>query len=542
MDRPGGRESSSVQERPVEPEQHQARPTVTEEMPPARRAWPVVTLMALVVLCIVGALAIRRWQGGQGLPEGLIQVNGRMEGDSVTIASKFGGRIAQLLAREGDTVVKGQVLVRIDDAQTRAQLDEAKAGLQMAIAQAQGANVNVTLTSATTSAQELQARGGIEQADRTIVGAHADLSRAVGGIASARAQLRIAEANAASAQAAVEAAGANELKSQAGLDAAHAQTTAEQANLRAAQALADSAQAAYERADHDALRLARLLTERAISEQAADQAELTAAAAKAQWESARRQVEAEEATLAARRAEADAARQQIVAADAAIGQARAQLTAAREQVAADDAGRSQAEAQARSARQMVYQAQARRQQAQADLNKARTAPQQVDISRTGHAQSLARVAQARASVHELESVLADLALISPVSGTVTDRMRDIGEVVSAGTPVLELIDLDRLYLKAYVPENQIGQIRLGLPVRIYVDAYPNTSFEATVGYIASTAEFTPKEVQTPDERVKLVYAVKLYVTNNAAHRLSPGMVADAIIRWKEGAKWQSPRW
>jgi len=74
------------------------------------------------------------------------------------------------------------------------------------------------------------------------------------------------------------------------------------------------------------------------------------------------------------------------------------------------------------------------------------------------------------------------------------------------------------------------------------DAFPDEPFAATVRYIASQAEFTPKEVQTPDERVKLVYAVKLYLDANPDHRLTPGLPADAVIRWQESASWAKPRW
>jgi len=122
-----------------------------------------------------------------------------------------------------------------------------------------------------------------------------------------------------------------------------------------------------------------------------------------------------------------------------------------------------------------------------------------------------------------------------------ERMVDVGEVVTAGAPLLELVDLDRLYLQVYVPEVQIGRVRLELPARIYTDAFPDQPFQATVRYIASKAEFTPKEVQTPDERVKLIYAVRLYLTDNSDHRLTPGLPADAIIRWKDGVAWAKPR-
>lgn len=149
--------------------------------------------------------------------------------------------------------------------------------------------------------------------------------------------------------------------------------------------------------------------------------------------------------------------------------------------------------------------------------------------------------QLEAALNEAESVLADLTIRAPANGTITTRMVDIGQVVTAGAPLYEVVDLDRLYLKVYVPENQIGKIRLNLPAHIHTDAFPDRPFEATVRYIASKAEFTPKEIQTPDERVKLIYAVKLYLKENPNHQLTPGLPADAVVRWKEDVAWVKPK-
>ena len=149
---------------------------------------------------------------------------------------------------------------------------------------------------------------------------------------------------------------------------------------------------------------------------------------------------------------------------------------------------------------------------------------------------------AKAMLLEVQSVLADLTIHAPASGTITTRIADKGEVVAAGSPLFDIVNLDRLYLKVYIPEKVIGKVRLGLPARVYTDAFPDKPFPATVRYIASRAEFTPKEVQTPDERVKLVYAVKLYLDENPDHRLTPGLPADAVIRWQEGVEWANPRW
>jgi len=150
--------------------------------------------------------------------------------------------------------------------------------------------------------------------------------------------------------------------------------------------------------------------------------------------------------------------------------------------------------------------------------------------------------QAQAHADEVQSVLDELTIVAPLAATVTGRFVNIGEVVNVGTPLYELVDLDNLYLQVYVPEAQIGKVRLGLSARIYTDAFPAQPFPATVKYIASRAEFTPKEVQTPDERVKLVYEVRLYLDRNPQHRITPGLPCDAMIRWRDGAPWRPPRW
>ena len=153
-----------------------------------------------------------------------------------------------------------------------------------------------------------------------------------------------------------------------------------------------------------------------------------------------------------------------------------------------------------------------------------------------------QLAQARAALAEAQSVEADLTIRAPISGTVVTRATDIGEVVAPGAPLLDVVDMDRLFLKVYVREADIGRLHRDLPAQVYTDAFPGRAFPATVRYIASRAEFTPKEVQTPDERVKLVYAVKLYLDENPEHALTPGVPADAVIRWQQDVAWVPPKW
>lgn len=176
------------------------------------------------------------------------------------------------------------------------------------------------------------------------------------------------------------------------------------------------------------------------------------------------------------------------------------------------------------------------------LEDARVGPLRIRAQEASLAALESAQKQAQAHAEEIQSLLDELTIAAPLAATVTGRFVNIGEVVNVGTPLYELVDLDNLYLQVYVPEAQIGKVRLGLPAQVFTDAFPGRSFPATVRYIASRAEFTPKEVQTTDERVKLVYEVRLYLDANPEHRLTPGLPCDAMIRWREGAPWRKPRW
>jgi len=361
----------------------------------------VLIVAPILIVVAAGIYAVQRFVVSHGLPEGLIQANGRIEGDHITIASKFSGRVQELLAREGDTVHAGQVLVRLDDVQTRTRVEQARRGFEALESQVQTAHTSLAVLN-------LEVPLAIEAADA--------------GISSARAAV-------------------------------------------------DKARAVEDEARHDMERMRPLIAEQAVSRQQLDQAEV-------RWSVAKSEITA----------------------------ARSRLT------------------------------QAVKELAQVELGWKRIRTKENEVVTWERQRD-----QAEAATAEAESILADLTIVAPTSGTITTRMVNTGEVVVAGAPLLELVDLDRLYLKVYVPEVQIGKLRLDLPARIYTDAFPDQPFDATVRYIAAKAEFTPKEVQTRDERVKLIYAVKLYLAANPDHRLTPGLPADAIIRWRENVAWMKPK-
>jgi HlyD family secretion protein len=119
-------------------------------------------------------------------------------------------------------------------------------------------------------------------------------------------------------------------------------------------------------------------------------------------------------------------------------------------------------------------------------------------------------------------------LTAPFDGVVTVRQAELGEIMVPGTPVMTLADLDHIWLRAYINETDIGKIRLDQTATVKTDTYPGKSYKGRVSFISSSAEFTPKSVETHAERVTLVYRIKIDI-ENPTHELVPGMPADAAL-------------
>jgi HlyD family secretion protein len=336
------------------------------------------------------------------LPEGLIQANGRIEGDHITVSSKFSGRIQSLPVQEGDIVKSGQTLIVLDDTQVRTRVTQAEKAVASLNARVEALRMDL------------------------------DVLRKEVPLAIETAEAEVAHGLAVSAK----------------------------------------AEATEQQARKDALRLQQLVSQGAASRQRGEQNELASTVA------------------------------------------RNELAASRTSVT-----------------------RAKRQLAQVRLGWER-----IKV-REGELKALeAQLDQSRAALAEAESILSDLLIKAPSDGVILTRIADVGEMTAPGAPLLDLVDQDRLYLKVFVPEILIGKVRLGLPARVHTDCFPDREIAATVRMISSRAEFTPKEVQTPDERTKLVYAVKLYLNENPDHSMTPGMPGDAVIQWKEDAPWAPPRW
>jgi HlyD family secretion protein len=141
----------------------------------------------------------------------------------------------------------------------------------------------------------------------------------------------------------------------------------------------------------------------------------------------------------------------------------------------------------------------------------------------------AQVALAEAALAAAEAALGKLSLAAPFAGRVTVRHLEPGEIVAPGTPVVTLLDAADRWVRIYVPENRIGAVALGARCGIVSDTYPGKEYAGEVVFIASEAEFTPKSVQTQEERVRLVYAVKVRVLADPGYELKPGMPVDVTL-------------
>jgi len=137
--------------------------------------------------------------------------------------------------------------------------------------------------------------------------------------------------------------------------------------------------------------------------------------------------------------------------------------------------------------------------------------------------------EAQAALGALDARLGKTTLTAPFAGRITVRHKEPGEVAAAGAPVVTLQNPDDRWVRIYIPEDRMGAVHLGGEATILSDTYPDKRYPGRIDYISTEAEFTPKNVQTKEERVRLVYAVKVRVTDDPGFELKPGMPVDVEI-------------
>jgi HlyD family secretion protein len=159
------------------------------------------------------------------------------------------------------------------------------------------------------------------------------------------------------------------------------------------------------------------------------------------------------------------------------------------------------------------------------------ASQQMDATKAAYDAATSQLQLSRAALRTSAVRLKDSVVYAPLHGVVLKKNVEEGETVAAGEPVMTIGDLKNPWVKVYIKEDNLGFIKLGQKAEVQVDSFPGKKYEGTITYISSEAEFTPRTVQTREERVKLVFGVKVNVKNQHAE-LKPGMPADVKILLK----------
>ena len=395
------------------PIQPSTQPPTAESKPPRSR----IRMILLIAVVAIAAVAI--WEilfATPALPDSIVALSGRIEGDDSAVSPKTSGKILEVTVREGDTVTAGQVIARLDDAQVRAKEDQARAALASAQAKSQAARDQIAVLQDQLRQNQLQASQSATDADGRIRQAQADLTAAEADLKQQQAALRLAEFN------------------------------------------------------RDAY--TRLAKTGATSEQQGLQSEVQADQQAAAVAAAQRRVEA----------------------------SRGALTTA----------------------------QANLENPKIRASQASGTESQIAQQRSTIASTMAETVQAQAQLAQAQADRADLTVLAPFSGTVLTRAAEPGEVVQAGTAIVTLLDLSKVYLRGFIPEGQIGKVKVGQPAHIFIDSNSKQALDGTVLRIDPQATFTPENTYFRDDRVKQVVGVKLQLTQGIGFA-KPGMPADGEI-------------
>lgn len=403
------------------------------ESPRPTQAKPKLKRILPLLLGVV-AIGVGVWYVATRPQSDALEFSGRLEGYETDVGAKVAGRVMEVTVREGAEVKKGQLLVKLDDDEIRAQVQGAAARINSAKQQEQNAKLQLAVVESQISEAQLrwqQSKG--DTAGR--------VSQAEAEVATATAQLKQAEAEAVEAQAQLELA----------------------------------------QIDRD--RYADLVQEGAATQQQYDQRQTSFRTA--------------QATLESRRAAITAAQRQVSAAQGSLTQS--QTTSLNPDI--------------NNAQLQRFNTQLR--QAQAELKAAQ-----------------AEVANTQAERKRIQSQLQDLTINSPINGVVTTRSVEPGVVVTGGKTLLSVLDLNTVYMRGFIPQGDIGNVRVGQTAKVYLDSNPDQALTARVSAIDSEASFTPENIYFKKDRVQQVFGVRLEISEPGGFA-KPGMPADAEIELED---------
>lgn len=456
-----------------------------------------------------------------------LEVTGSLKSNqNIDLGSKISGRVARVYVDEGSRVRRGQLLIALDDADLRAQVAQAQAGVR-------AAQVRLNQTIVGLPAREQQVGTSIQQAEATLQSAQAryrqallnepaQVTTAESQVSTARQTVRTAAARVRQArqtarqtelqaEAEVKRAQAGVSSAQAGVAAARArlaevQRGARDQQIASAQAQVRLAEAQLRDADTELNRARRLFAGGAAPRSLVDTAQTRYDVNQAQLESARQNLslvregatneQVRQAEEAVRQAQQSVPQAEAVLAQAQAGRARTLV--AQGEVTTALAALSQAQsglqtAQANMAQIPITQQETRVAQeavgqARAGLLQARANRSQIPVARSDVQAARAAVQQAQAQLRQAQVSLAYARITSPVNGVVNQKLTDEGETASPGAVLLNLVSLDRVYFEAQVGENSVGRVRVGQPANINVPAVSDRPLRGFVSDIIPTAD------------------------------------------------------
>ncbi|HEY3413754.1 MAG TPA: HlyD family efflux transporter periplasmic adaptor subunit [Armatimonadota bacterium] len=509
----------------------------------------------ILAVAIVGVIAYN-WIQDRRAALAPPEASGTVEATEIEVGPQVAGRIEKVLVAEGDKVKAGQVIARLDDRDLRAQLRQAVGQRDAAL------NTYLNIKSGSRAQQIAAARAQAAAAEATYAGARTNLVNAEiafshatdvkQSLTAAEAQVRALTAQYSAALRTAQAAGAT--ASGAGDTLATAQEELDAVTeLRqardAAQGQYDSARAARERAltamatsraDYD--RITGLFTQGAVAKRDMDNSRLALDTAKAGLDTAEAQATAAKAGLDnATRALKDrlAARQGVISAQTAKAATSKQKDAAEaqaRQVAAQLEGARQALTNAQTAWADRIQSRTLRDSSAAAVAAARgqadAARQNLLLLEAGNTADAVAAAKgqwqaAEGAVTLAQRHLAEALVKAPGDGQISTIVAREGEVVSAGLPIVKMLDVGHAYVRVYLPFRSFGKVKVGDKGTIDTDVTEGT-FRGKVTEVATEAEFTPKNVETRDQRLQQVYWVKVAI-DNPDGRLKPGMPAHVVL-------------
>jgi HlyD family secretion protein len=409
---------------------------------------------------------------------GGLAASGFIEAEEIDMAPRIGGRVAELLVEKGDEVDAGTLLIRLDGTLLEARIASARAGVDMA--QAKLAQVKAGAR----SEQIRQAEASLTQAEAARDGAYQAWQDA-------------------------RAIRDNPQELDARIAAARFEVRSAEGELTAATAMKDAATIAYE--DYGDAKEKFDKVKEKLEERYED-------VPKAQRPDLPNDIPAQ-LSFHMIPYEYWRAWVGVNSAKAKLEQAKTSLNdllAMRDNPQDLEARVDTARAEYEAARAAVDQA-----EAELDAVRSGATPEEIAVVQ-------AQLEQAEASVNKLLSEQDKLTIAAPVGGLVLEVTVHEGELAAPGATLLTLGHLDKVTLTVYVPEDQLGQVNVGQKAEVEVDSFPDQVFEGRVVAIASQAEFTPRNVQTKEERVNMVFAVDIVIPN-PDHKLKPGVPADALI-------------